>query len=295
MLNLYIQLYAYDITEAEITALQNDTLGLLRKKKISFEDMAPLLHLNYILHGNDNQYCHIVIDEAQDYGLFHFAVLREMFPNSTFSIYGDLAQSIYSYRSIANWEEVGNIIFNGDCELINIDRGYRTTAEITENANNILYCLGLPDATPVIRHGDSVLFEEKAKNNSYKVNKILKLQNQGYKTIAIICKNEKEAKKVYDSLISENIDATHITAKDNEYNGGICVLTSALANGLEFDAVIINDASSNTYDINDNVDMHLLYVACTRALHKLEILYDKELCPVFNITREFPSSRKLVK
>ena len=73
------------------------------------------------------------------------------------------------------------------------------------------------------------------------------------------------------------------------------MLTSALANGLEFDAVIINDASSNTYDINDNVDMHLLYVACTRALHKLEILYDKELCPVFNITREFPSSRKLVK
>ena len=290
-----IQLYVDDISETEIKALQNNTLGLLRKKKISFEDMAPLLHLNYKLHGNDNQYHHIVIDEAQDYGLFHFAVLKEMFPSSTFSIYGDLAQSIYSYRSIENWEEVENVIFNGDCELINIDRSYRTTAEITENANNILYCLGLPDATPVIRHGDSVLFEEKTKNNKYKVNKILELQNQGYKTIAIICKNEKEAKKVYDNLINENVDATHITAKDTEYNGGICVLTSALAKGLEFDAVIINDASSNTYDITNKTDMHLLYVACTRALHKLEILYDRELCPVFNVTRELPCSRKLVK
>ena len=290
-----IQLYVDGITEDEIVVLQNDTLDLLRKKKIAFEDMAPLLHINYMLHGQNNQYRHIIIDEAQDYGLFHFAVLKEMFPNSTFSIYGDLAQAIYSYRSIENWEEVSNIIFNGDCELINIERSYRTTAEITENANKILYCLGLPDATPVIRHGDSVLFESESKNISFKANRIMKLQNQGYKTIAIICKNEKEAKNVYESLISKNIEATHITTKDNEYNGGICVLTSALAKGLEFDAVIINDASSNKYDVDDKVDMHLLYVACTRALHKLEIFYDKELCPVFNITREFPSSRKLVK
>ena len=68
-----------------------------------------------------------------------------------------------------------------------------------------------------------------------------------------------------------------------------------MAKGLEFDAVIINDASSNTYDITNKTDMHLLYVACTRALHKLEILYDRELCPVFNVTRELPCSRKLVK
>ena len=27
--------------------------------------------------------------------------------------------------------------------------------------------------------------------------------------------------------------------------------------------------------------MHLLYVAGTRALHELDVLYDKDLCPVF--------------
>ena len=92
-----------------------------------------------------------------------------------------------------------------------------------------------------------------------------------------ITNSDLEAKKVYDNLINENVDATHITAKDTEYNGGICVLTSALAKGLEFDAVIINDASSNTYDITNKTDMHLLYVALTRALHEQIIMYDKNI------------------
>ena len=49
------------------------------------------------------------------------------------------------------------------------------------------------------------------------------------------------------------------------------------AKGLEFDAVIINDASENIYASSINLDMKLLYVAITRALHELDIVYSGEL------------------
>ena len=60
-------------------------------------------------------------------------------------------------------------------------------------------------------------------------------------------------------------------------------MESVTAKGLEFDAVIINDASSNIYDSNNKEDMHLLYVAATRALHELIILYDKKMTDVFSL------------
>ena len=89
-----------------------------------------------------------------------------------------------------------------------------------------------------------------------------------------------------EKILNSNIDVTYITNNQTEYKTQVIVTTSALSKGLEFDAAIINDASSNIYSINSKLDMHLLYVASTRALHELEILYDKQLCPIFSNTDE---------
>ena len=50
-----------------------------------------------------------------------------------------------------------------------------------------------------------------------------------------------------------------------------------MSKGLEFDAVIINGASENIYSSSNNLDMKLLYVAITRALHEVDIVYSGEL------------------
>lgn len=57
----------------------------------------------------------------------------------------------------------------------------------------------------------------------------------------------------------------------------ICTISNQLAKGLEFDAVIINNATENVYSSDSNLDMKLLYVATTRALHELEVVYDGKL------------------
>ena len=76
-------------------------------------------------------------------------------------------------------------------------------------------------------------------------------------------------------------DLTYVTGnygEDNvDYDSGICSLSSELSKGLEFDAVILTDASEDKYSSKDNTDMKNLYVSMTRPLHELEILYDGEI------------------
>ena len=287
--------YTNDLTDIELLKLQKNTLQTLKRRRVTFEDLPSLLHLNNLLHGCNRQYNHIVIDEAQDYGLFHFEALKETFPNSTFSIYGDLAQSIYSYRGIKDWNSVASEIFKDDCSILNLNKSYRTTIEITKNANKVLKQLKLNEAEPVIRHGETITFKNSAKNDNYKISKINEWVNKGYKTIAIICKTDKESEMNYNSLSKNMTDITHIKANDTDYKGGVFVLTSALSKGLEFDAVLINDASSKVYDENNMNDMHLLYVAETRALHELSILYDKTICPILSCEDMIEKQKILAK
>lgn len=288
-------LYSSKLTDIELLKLQKSTLQTLKKRKVTFEDLPSLLHINNLLCGCNQKYNHIVIDEAQDYGLFHFDALKETFPNSTFSIFGDLAQSIYSYRGIKDWESVAFEIFGNNCSILNLNKSYRTTIEITNNANKVLRQMDLTEAEPVIRHGGEISFEDFAKSDDYKIAKINEWLNKGYQTIAVICKTDKEAENTYNSLSKYGIGITHIKANDVDYNGGVFVLTSELSKGLEFDAVIINDASNKVYDENNMDDMHLLYVAETRALHELDVLYDKTLCPVFSNEKTMDKPKVLVR
>ena len=278
----------------EVTWLQKKTLLSLRKKQVSFEDLPALMHINYVLGKNQIKYKHIVVDEAQDYGLFHFDVLKEITPcNSTYSIYGDLAQAIYSYRSIKSWDQLNEFIFDDKFQILNLNKSYRTTIEITNNANKVLNYMDLGSANPVIRHGSEVLYSDICDDVNYKINIVKEWIKKGYKTVAIICKTEEEAKKVNLELLNYGIDNKYISSKDDKYEGGVFVLTSVSAKGLEFDAVVINDASSNVYNCDSDVDMHLLYVACTRALHEQVILYNGEL--TMALGDAFLQGKKLVR
>ena len=268
------------LTEDEIRMLQKDTLKSIKKNQIAFEDIAALLYLNYILTNKKLNYQNIVIDEAQDYSIFTYYVLKRIFEKAKFNIYGDLAQAIYPYRSVNSWNELNKRIFEGQCNLLELNKSYRTTIEITETANNVLDLLDLHIADPVIRHGQKISYFENGNNSNIKIEKIKEWLDNGYKTIAIICKNDKEADIVHSELLKIGINSKHITKEDNKYENGVFVLSVASSKGLEFDCVVINDASSNVYDVSNEVDMHLLYVALTRALHEQIIMYDKKITNV---------------
>ena len=265
------------LNKEEMVMLQKDTLRSIRKKQIPSEDIPALLYLNYKLTSKKRDYKNIVIDEAQDYSIFTYYVLKKIFSNAKFNIYGDLAQAIYPYKGISSWEELNKCVFDNKCTLLELSKSYRTTTEITETANSVLNALGLHYANPVIRHGSEVDFSDISDNPEIKVNKIKEWIDLGYQKIAIICKNELESKEEQSKLLKMGINSQYISRKSENFTNGVFVLSVASAKGLEFDCTIINNASANVYDINNDVDMHLLYVALTRALHEQIVIYDKNI------------------
>jgi DNA helicase-2/ATP-dependent DNA helicase PcrA len=273
----YIQL-----NSSETEAFKSRTLKMIKKGIIPFEDSASICFFSLLYKDNSNygHVKHVVIDEAQDYSLFQFDILRTLFSKSKFSIFGDLAQAIYSHRSIKSWEEVNELIFTDDCKISYLQKSYRTTMEITNGANYILRNLNLATAEPVIRSGSKIGFNECANDferNQFYLQKINNFIESDYKSIGIICKDESEMHRIRAILIKLQIPYNYVTNSDISYNGGISLLTSPLAKGLEFDAVIINNASSTIYNPKSEIDMRLLYIAMTRPLHELEILYTGQL------------------
>lgn len=266
-INIYLKKY-FKVLNLKIKNIYIDILNALNidtreisNNRIDIEDIPPLIYIRYLLIGDNifDNYKHIVIDEAQDYGEFAFYVLSKIFKNATFSIYGDLAQSLYSYRSIDNWECL-NMVFK-DLEILKLNKSYRTTIEIMEEANRINKKLNLTEAIPVIRHGDKVEYTDK--DLVYLINKL----KENYKTIAVITKTQDEANNLYIAL-KDKIDINLINKNNLNYDNSINILPSYLSKGLEFDSVIIVDS----FDKQNNIDLKLLYVSMTRALHKLLIL-----------------------
>lgn len=57
----------------------------------------------------------------------------------------------------------------------------------------------------------------------------------------------------------------------------LVVATAHLAKGLEFDQVVVPFCSATNY--HTRVDRHMLYVACTRAMHQLTLTHTARLTP----------------
>lgn len=268
-----------------IDFIREYSLGILNTGFVEIEDLAPMIYIKYKIHGMDEKIPvkHIVIDEAQDFSVFQFYVLKKIVRDSSFTILGDLCQGIHSYRGIQDWEDVRKYVFeDGNSGMLYLEQSYRTTVEIMEAANHVIEKMAggsLYKGRPVIRHGEEVQI---IKKNDMKemaqsiVEKIHELKKLDFKTIAVICKTMDDCTKMSKLMGKGKDNPKIITGGEKEYKGGIVIVPSYLAKGLEFDAVLIAGASTEEYEESD-LDIKLLYVAMTRPLHKLFIYYCNEL------------------
>jgi DNA helicase II / ATP-dependent DNA helicase PcrA len=220
----------------------------------------------------------IFIDEAQDYSYFQFAALKEGFDTDLFTIVGDLAQGIHSYRGLDSWEPLVNDIFpNGNYQ--SLQKSYRTTVEIMHLANDILSIMGkdLPKVEPVIRHGEKPRFTKIDRTNLKKVSESIErdiqiIKEEGLNSIAIIGRTETECLNIHKMLENSNLPIQLLEEKQDMKKGSVVLLPSYLSKGLEFDAVLL--VSLEEVYSEEELDIKLLYVAMTRPMHKL-YLYGK--------------------
>ena len=251
----FIENYLLNSNEV-LTYLKQNTLNNLSKNEISFEDLAPLMYIQIKIFGIKEK-CkikHVVIDEAQDYGEFQFDVLKTILNSNSMTILGDIAQGVHYYRGIENWKRFIDVEFKDvKTTYTTLQKTYRTTKEIMDVANSVIN--KLPDyekeyivlGEPVIDRKNSINMQkcddiENLLNNMN--NRIEHYLEKGYKSIAIIGKDMKECEMIEKKFSKIRNDVKLIKGKDSEYNSGISIVPSYLAKGLEFDCVIISDASN---------------------------------------------------
>lgn len=264
--------------------LKKNTLKNLQKKEVSFEDLAPIMYIQTKIYGVKDK-CkikHVVIDEAQDYGEFQFDVLKTILGSNSMTILGDIAQGVHYYRGIENWKRFMDVEFSDvKTRYTTLSKTYRTTKEIMDVANGVIDHLPeyekeyIVKGDPVIDRKNSITINQFYDDNSLIDeinNKIVHHLSEGYKSIAIIAKDMNECESIEKKLSKVRQDVKLIRGKDSEYNAGISIVPSYLAKGLEFDCVIISNASDTKYT-NSSLDIKLLYVTITRAMSKLDVFY----------------------
>lgn len=253
--------------------------GMPRKKEFHVYDMAAMALIRKRMLAKElvEEYSQIIIDEAQDFGTMVYYVLKQVLCQCHFTIMGDVSQNINYETGMNSWEAMQSQVFTGERTHFHIlAKSYRNTIEISEYAGRILdkASFGAYKITPVIRHGRAVDFypiKGGEKMLAEKTGQVLQeIKERGYDTTAVICRDEMEAKRVREQL---GID-------EHTFSKGVMVLPIQLTKGLEFDAVVLWNPSARAYGENE-AEAKLLYVAVTRALHELHIVYNEELSMLF--------------
>lgn len=246
-------------------------------------DLAALAYLYKRMKETEviSEAHHVVIDEAQDYGMMAYAVLKYCMKDCTYTVMGDVSQNIHFGFGLADWEELRKLLCSQDGDSFGIlKKSYRNTVEISEFATKILHHGSFEPypVEPIIRHGKEVeIMQLPTKRELYEetARRCRAWQKQGLNTIAIVCRTPEKAELVARQL-GRLIPVCESNPDKAVFSDGIMVLPVVYTKGLEFDAVLIFDPDKEEYPVDDG-HAKLLYVAATRALHELCVLYREEL------------------
>ena len=252
----------------------------LEADSLYYDDAIAIAYLYLKIYGT-NKYKNIkqvVIDEAQDYYPLQYEIFNLLFSNAKFTILGDMKQTLAKKEDISFYEQIQKILNKKKSSLIMLDKSFRCTNEILN------FSLKFIEQSSQIksfnRNGDSpkVYIADNSEIFIDEIVKEIKLcQEKGFQSICLICKTEKNSTYLFNK-IKHKLDIQLIKNGSASDLQGVFILPVYMSKGLEFDAVLICDADSQNY--HDEDDKNLLYVACTRALHKLSLFCENEVSPL---------------
>ena len=252
----------------------------LEADSLYYDDAIAIAYLYLKIYGT-NKYKNIkqvVIDEAQDYYPLQYEIFNLLFSNAKFTILGDMKQTLAKKEDISFYEQIQKILNKKKSSLIMLDKSFRCTNEILN------FSLKFIEQSSQIksfnRNGDSPKVYI-ADNSEIFIDEIVKeinlCQEKGFQSICLICKTEKNSTYLFNK-IKHKLDIQLIKNGSVSDLQGVFILPVYMSKGLEFDTVLICDADSQNY--HDEDDKNLLYVACTRALHKLSLFCENEVSPL---------------
>ena len=244
--------------------------GMFKKAKggrFEYSDVFPMICLARLIERPSSlgRVKHVVIDEMQDYSPVQYRVIEQMFPCKK-TILGDRNQSV-SPTSSSSAESIRDALRDAAC--VYMHKSYRSSIEITELAQTIQHN---PDLQPIERHDDRprLIRAASPEDEAAAIAREIELfAGSDHNTMGIICKTDAHAETLHDALRDLWPDVNRLDSKSTSFSGGVMITTAYLAKGLEFDRVAVPDVTASNY--STIIDRHMLYVACTRAMHRLTL------------------------
>ncbi|WP_074011119.1 RNA polymerase recycling motor HelD [Numidum massiliense] len=257
------------------------TVAKLDRNELAAEDATPYLYLHERITGfqTNTTVRHVFVDEAQDYSPFQFAFIKRLFPRSKMTVLGDLNQAIYAHAAGSGYALLSSLFGSEQTETVLLTRSYRSTRPIVEFTRGMI--AGGETIEPFNRAGNLPTVTRVADKDDRVAKiaaRIRTLQQDGLETIAVICKTARESREAYTALQENGSVPVRLIARETaSFEAGTVIIPAYLAKGVEFDAVIVYDASETQYGREN--ERKLLYTACTRAMHELHLYYVGEVSP----------------
>jgi len=251
---------------------QKLAIDTIKTDKLYYEDALLLFYID-ILTGQvpqDKTVKHILLDEAQDLSHLHHRILTKLYSTSHFTVLADANQALYPGINLGNISELQSLY--PTAQSIPLSKSYRSTFEINSFAAQFL---DNPDPnTSYTRHGDPPQVIATS-DPAAAVQEILPQLPDSYSTVGIILPTAREAKEFHDLLKKSKSNPLRplqlIATEDADFAPGVMVMAVPFAKGLEFDVVICPGYAPP----ESGLQKRILYLMCTRALHRLYLLEEK--------------------
>ena len=237
---------------------------------LSLEDAAAIAYLKLKLDFSapEADIRQVVVDEAQDYSANDFSLFRLLFPKAKFTVVGDIHQTLDHQADRSAYDAIRQALNRKSAVLMELTKSFRCTRQILNFSLQFLDGVSIDSlnregAAPQLLRNDQLPDE------------IAACRAQGYGSIALITKTQQDALR-WQERLSPALRVS-LMGRDAQI-GDVFLVPLALSKGLEFDAVLLLDCDQAHYGAES--DKQLLYIACTRALHRLSLFAQDAFSPL---------------
>jgi DNA helicase-2/ATP-dependent DNA helicase PcrA len=249
---------------------------------IDAEDFPLLLALHQLktgkamsIHGKLSRYRHLLIDEAQELSHIELQVLGQaLATDASVTIAGDPAQQIDESTRFHGWGTVVDALGVERAEPTILETSYRCTQPIADFGHQVLGDQAPRQAPRSAKQGAPVgrsTFRNEMHATAFLAEALMDLLlREPEAHVGILLRDPERARRLHKALAS-SIPARLVDAGDFRFEPGVEIATVRQVKGLEFDYVIIPDASDATYP-DDSLSRRTLHVAATRAVHQLWVI-----------------------
>jgi DNA helicase-2/ATP-dependent DNA helicase PcrA len=275
------QVHSWCLRQARIRA-EGDRDG--EEPRLDPEDFALLLRCWQVLRGplvdmegKPIRFAHVFVDEVQDASPVELRVLLELTGHETcITLAGDVAQRMLDEgddRGEFDWNALLDGLGVPHTKIEPLKVSYRSTAEITTFARDVLGPLAHDEVPETTRHGPPVeLFDFASPGEAVAwLSEVLKqlARDEPDANVALVARFPQQADVYFDGLSRAEVPNVRRVAKqDFSWDPGVDVTDVRQTKGLEFDEVVLLETTAASYPTTPQA-RHTLYVGATRASHQL--------------------------